>query len=44
MRPDRNAPHGDDAPDTDGALDGFMAATLAMDVGGECRAEANAED
>ncbi len=28
----------------DGALDGFMAATLAMDVAGKSRAEANAED
>ena len=27
----------------DGALDGFMAATLAMDVSGKSRAEANAE-
>ncbi len=28
----------------DGALDGFMAATLAMDVSGKSRAEATAED
>ena len=28
----------------DGDLDGFMAATLAMDVSGKSRAEANAED
>ncbi|SDK71697.1 peptide chain release factor 2 [Paracoccus chinensis] len=28
----------------DGDLDGFMAATLAMDVAGKSRAEANAED
>ena len=28
----------------DGALDGFMAATLAMDVAGKSRAEANADD
>ncbi|MCC5958236.1 MAG: peptide chain release factor 2 [Rhodobacteraceae bacterium] len=28
----------------DGALDGFMAATLAMDVSGKTRAEANATD
>ncbi|MDD7971142.1 peptide chain release factor 2 [Roseinatronobacter alkalisoli] len=28
----------------DGALDGFMAATLAMDVSGKSRAEANATD
>ena len=28
----------------DGALDGFMAATLAMDVSGKSRAEANASD
>ena len=28
----------------DGALDGFMAATLALDVSGKSRAEANAED
>jgi len=28
----------------DGALDGFMGATLAMDVSGKSRAEANATD
>jgi len=28
----------------DGDLDKFMAATLAMDVAGKSRAEANAED
>ncbi|TKW66123.1 MAG: peptide chain release factor 2 [Paracoccus denitrificans] len=28
----------------DGALDGFMAATLALDVSGKSRAEANADD